>query len=165
MVILKLENDILILFQFWKFLRRIYKEYLEKGVRWEKLWITIRIIVTDLLALEMSRESWIIITEFFGISKNLGTRFRADLVPNDLKCHVCNIKCNKHSTSEQHFSSNKHKIYVWNCTPKYFAPFGVHRVLKLRNCGKRIFLLESITVRSEVDPLKVTVWETKLEIF
>ena len=51
--------------------------------------------------------------------------FKATWYPADLKCHVCNVKCNKHSQLEQHFSSNKHKISVWNCTPKYCAPCGI----------------------------------------
>ena len=52
--------------------------------------------------------------------------FKPIWYPNDLKCRVYNIKCNKHNQLESHFSSNKHKISMWNCTPKYCVPCGIY---------------------------------------
>ena len=53
------------------------------------------------------------------VVQNLKNPNSAIWYPNDLKCN---------STSQllQHFSTSKHKLEVWNCTPKYCSPCGIY---------------------------------------
>ena len=125
-MILKFKNH-RIRIHFWKFLRRISeKDHEEKNLLKNSLnnYSYHRLCPPPNRAQQgkLDHHNWISLK-----FENLGNNnFKPTWYPNDLKSHVCNIKCNKYDQLESHFSSKKHKISAWNCTPKYCAPCVIY---------------------------------------